>query len=354
MIRRLSAHALILIILAVPVSAQTQGQDPAPAPADPPSDPAPIRIGPVTIGVSAWLDSLIRAGAESGDVSTLELSRARVGLNGSLTRRIDWNISAELTDEPMLRNASLLIRFSDQLNVRLGQANLPTSIEAGTPTLALDLIGRSRPTSELTPGRDIGVTISNSEPFAGWASYAVNIFKGNGANRADDNSAKDVAGRLVIRPPAAEGLWFVTSGGTGVQPDGRRSFVGFGVQYDVPSFKMTLETLRQSLENAQPARAGIAMVTYRIRPQTPTPYFRMLELLARYFVLSDQRKALRSTAPGEDGLVPDPVTDDSRELRLGVNYWVSRNIRFMWNTVIPNDDREPSRVTHLSRLQVVF
>jgi hypothetical protein len=48
------------------------------------------------------------------------------------------------------------------------------------------------------------------------------------------------------------------------------------------------------------------------------------------------------------------VTDDSRELRLGVNYWVNRNIRFMWNTVVPNDDREPSGVTHLTRLQVVF
>ncbi|MGE0703584.1 MAG: porin [Vicinamibacterales bacterium] len=343
---------LIISLCAAPAAAQSQEEDPAKGS---PMDPGPVRIGPVTLSGSAWLESVVTTDDEEQGDSMFRIGRARLGLAGALTSRIDWNISGELTAQPALRNAFVMIRVADQLSVRVGQANLPSGIERSTSTLNLDFVDRSRATNELSPGRESGVTFMNTAPFHGWASYSLGLFNGNGYNRADDNSAKDISGWLSITPPAVDGLSIITTGGTGEQPDGRRTRAGFGVQYDVRSLKVLAEGLRQTLADLPAARGAVALVLYRFHPRQVTPHFRMLEIAARYSVLDDPHpNGGGAGSPDEDGAGSGAVGDVAREIQLGVNYFVNSYARFAWNMMIPNDHREASGPIFVTRLQVVF
>jgi len=253
-----------------------------------------------------------------------------------------------------LRNAFLIVRLADQLSVRVGSAVLPSGIERSTSTLNLDFIDRSRATNGLSAGRETGVTFMNTSPFRRWASYSVSIFNGNGFNRADDNSAKDLSAWLSLTPPAIDGLSIVTTGGIGEQPDGRRTRAGFGVQYDVRSLKVMAEGLRQTLEELPAARGAVAAVVYRFHPEEITPHFRRLEIAARYSILDDPHPDGGGTgSPDEDGAGSGDVGAVAREVQLGVNYFVNSNVRCTWNMMVPTDDRDASPL-FVTRLQVVF
>ena len=71
--------------------------------------------------------------------------------------------------------------------------------------LTLELIDKSRANNLLTPGLDSGVTFLNPQPYRGWVSYVFSVINGVGFNRADDNDAKDVVGKLEITPPGFRG-----------------------------------------------------------------------------------------------------------------------------------------------------
>lgn len=319
----------------------------------------PLRIGPVTLSGSAWIESQMITGDERDLVAdTFRIRRARIGLAGNLTPKVGWNISGEFTSEPALRNAFLIFRFTDQLNVRMGQATPPTGLERGTSPLVLELIDRSRLTTELTSGLDPGVTVLNAQPYRGWVSYAFSVYNGTGFNRADNNDAKDAAGKLEITPPAAAGLSVVLSGATGKQPAGRRTRSGLGVEYDVAAYKLAAEALRQTT-SGRAARDGVfVMAVYRIRPADVTPHFRMLEFAARYVVFNDPPAAGSGpeATPDEDGGgdagPAGPVPATTRDLQAGVTYYVNRNVRAMFNALVPVDERPGTTV--LTRLQVVF
>jgi hypothetical protein len=366
---RLLILAFLVILLGLPVSTVAQTPAEGQQPADPqqpagPVDPAesggaevvPLRIGPVTLSGSAWIESQFSGGDEEDD--TFNLRRARIGLAGNLTPKVGWNITGEFTSQPALRNAFLLFRFAEQFNVRVGQATPPTGLERGTSPLAIELIDRSRLTNDLTYRLDNGVTVSNSQPFRRWISYAFSVVNGVGFNRGDDNDGKDVAARLEITPPAVRGLTFNVSGGTGEQPGGRRTRNGVGVEYDVPQFKMLVEGLRQAVERL-PVSDGIVVIgVYRLRPRTVTPHFRMLEVAARFVVFNDPAAALGlgTSGPDEDGGggsgPSGPVPATTRDMQFGANYYVNRNVRFMFNALVPVDER-PGHAW-LSRLQIVF
>ena len=86
----------------------------------------PLRIGPVTLSGSAWIESLAVAENGRDDVTGMfRVRRARIGLAGNVAPRVGWSITGEFTSQPALRNAFLLFRLADQLNVRVGQATPP-------------------------------------------------------------------------------------------------------------------------------------------------------------------------------------------------------------------------------------
>ena len=336
---------------------------------EPPVDPAeaggvevvPIRIGPATLSGSTWFEGLATIEDDNHEtIDTLRMRRARIGLAGSLTPRIGWNITGELTSQPALRNAFLTLRFTDQLNVRVGQATPPSGLERGTSPLAIELIDRSPVTTKLTYALDVGVTVTNADPYRGWLSYAVSLFNGSGLNRSDENDGKDMVARLQITPPRAPGFSVVATGGGGTATEGPRRLAGLGAHNDVPAFKVLVEGLQRSYERLPTSQGVVIMGVYRIRPRTVTPHFQKAELAARYSVLDDPASAhgqgptvIDEDAPADAapvGFVPATT----RELQFGGNYYVNSNIRFMLNAIMPVDDRSSPLLTVVARLQLVF
>lgn len=316
----------------------------------------PLRIGPVTLSGSAWIESM--AAAENGHDQvngTFRIRRARIGLAGNIAPRVGWNITGEFTSQPALRNAFLLFRLADQLNVRVGQATPPSSLERGIGLLTFELIDRSRVNQQLTPTLDTGVTLLNPAPYRGWLSYAFSVFNGGGFNRVDANDGKDTAGKIEITPPALPGLAAVLSGSTGEQPDGRRTHSGFGLEYNVARFRIAAERLVQTREGKAGRDGFMVMAVYRIRPQTVTPHFQMLELAARYVAFHNPDAGeVRADEDGGGAAAIVPLASTTRDVQAGVNYYVNRNVRLMANVIIPTDRRETPAATFLTRLQVVF
>ena len=355
--RCVAAYVALCLLLGA-ASAQTP-QAPAP-----PVDPAeaggagvdPIRIGPITLSGSAWLEGFkVNGDDDDQALDTMRVRRARVGLAGSLAPRIGWNISGEFTAEPILRNAFVLLRLHDLLHIRAGQATPPSGLERGTSPLALELIDRSRVTTQLTSGLDPSVTVMSDEPYRGWVSYAVSVANGSGFNRADNNDAKDLVGRVEITPPNLAGVSVVASGSSGEQPEGRRTRAGLGAQYNVARFKLAAEAMQQRQAWTDDAQGFYALAVYRVRPRTATPHFRMVELAARYVVMDDPASARGgSEVIDEDGGAPAPaaVPATTRELQAGGNYYVNRNLRVMLNAIQPFDERPGT--TALARVQIVF
>jgi hypothetical protein len=363
LIRHIAAIALGAALVAVPVSAQTQ--DPAPAPVDPSEsggvDVVPLRLGPLIVSGSAWLEASSTAGDDRNEtIDMIRVRRARLGIAGNLTPRIGWNLTGELTSQPALRNAFVVVRFAEQLNVRVGQAAPPSGLERGMSPLAIELIDRSPLTTQLTYPLDTGVTVMNAEPYRQWVSYAFTIFNGTGSNRADNNDAKDMVGRLTVTPPRVAGLSINMTAGRGREPQGIRQLAGLGVEYDVPAVKLMIEGLRRPFGDLPTSDGVVGIVVYRIRPATATPHFRLLELAGRYMVFHDPASASGAAPPvfDEDAPPGDPVATlvpaTTRELQVGANYHVNSNIRAMVNAVVPFDDRAAPDFTLLARLQLVF
>lgn len=325
-----------------------------------PAGAAPLRLGSAVVTGSAWFDAnKITDDVEHQATDTFRVRRARIGIAGNLTSRIGWNISGELTADPVLRNAFLSMQMARYLTVRVGQATPIASLERAASPLLLELIDRSHATNELTGPLDIGITLFNVEPYRHWLSYALNVSNGSGFNRPDNNDAKDVSGRLAIAPPALRHLSVVVSGARGDQPKGRRERASVGVDYNSATFHVMAEGLRQRRDNLPVSDGFFVMTALRIRPAKATEHYQMTELAVRLSVLRDPATAAGNAAgvPNDDGSAPTtagPGIITTRELQAGVNYYVNRGMRLMTNVVIPMDARQHPGPTLRSRLQLQF
>ena len=347
-----------------PAIAQVTGQTPPPLP-PPPTDPAeagqtanvPLRIGSATLTGSIQADAIQTAGDDLDETTDMfRIRRARIGLAGNLTPRIGWNISGELTAQPALRNAFLVFRLWDQMNVRVGQANPFTALERGTSVLTLELIDRSLVTNRLTGPLDAGLSVFNAQPFKQWLSYAVNVNNGSGFNVPDDNDAKDVSGRIAVTPPRVPGLTIAASGTRGEEATGLRTRSSLGVDYNGTSVRVMVEGLRQAQAGLSAAKGVLATALYRYHPAVVTPHFKMLELVARYSVLNDPAANAGPDVISDDGngSATDSSVSTTRELQVGGNYYVTGSMRIMGQVVVPMDAREHVGTTMLARLQVTF
>ena len=371
MSRTLVIIPIVIVASCLGATAGAHPQNPPPtqqAAPPPPTDQAeggpgggtPLRLGSALITGGVWLDaSKVTNDVQRETTDTFNVRRARLGIAGNLTPRIGWNLSGDLTAEPVLRNAFVAIRVAKHLTVRVGQANPVVSLERGSSPLALELIDRSHVTSELTGPLDVGVTLFNAEPYRRWLSYALNLNNGAGFNRPDDNDAKDVSGRIAIAPPGVKHLTVVASGTRGEQPLGRRERASVGFDYNGPSFRVMAEGLRQRRDNLPVSDGFFVMTAMRVRPAVVTPNFQMVEFAVRLSVLRDPATAAGQSAglPSDDGSAPiltEAGIVTTREFHAGVNYYVTSGMRIMTNVVVPIDARLHPGPSIRSRLQIQF
>jgi len=308
--------------------------------------PPPITIGGITIGGYFQADAIFSEAADddSEPAGTFVIPRARVGLSGDITSKVSWSLVGDFAnlanDGRMLRDAWLQFTANPQFAVRFGQMVAPFSLERLTGYSKLEVIDRSVIGSAMAPSRDMGLMVFNVQPWRGWITYGAAIINGTGQNRADDNGAKDLVGRIVTRVPRVPHLSLGVNAQTGAQAAGDRHRVGVDLNYEAREYRIAVEHVSQRRDYATTIdTAGFSVIAgYKHHARQPTPHYAGYELGARYVDVDD-----------------DAIALTSHQLQAGGTYFVTPQLRVQSNVVVPIGDDQPRHLVRWwSRLQFNF
>jgi phosphate-selective porin OprO/OprP len=206
--RTLCAIAGVVVaaaLLVVPQAAARTGPAQAPGSAAPPAAPGTslqavtaekngfvwdnrpgIRYGDwFTVDLRALLEGDVRSTDPdlSGGGPTFEWSRRRVGVEGTATKyveyEIDYGFDAAGEARAELRDAFVNVRPAVFARVQGGRFKIPFGYERLTGPRNLDFVYRSRVSDALTPGRSVGAMV-HGRAFGRALQYGVGLFNDDG------------------------------------------------------------------------------------------------------------------------------------------------------------------------------
>jgi phosphate-selective porin OprO/OprP len=151
--------------------------------------------------------------------------RVRPYLRGRIADRFEFYLNPDFAGGVLVvQDAYVDTRFSTAFRLRIGKAKVPFGHERLQSASNLLFLERAFPTS-IAPNRDVGLQLIG-DVVGGTVSYLAGVQNGtpDGASvDLDTNDAKEVAGRLVVRPfsrtptSVLAGLGFALSGSSGKQ-----------------------------------------------------------------------------------------------------------------------------------------
>ncbi len=309
--------------------------------------------------------------------NNFRVRRGRIRLDGTLYKYLDYRVEADFGQSTaILTDAYVELRYWPEFKVRGGQFKIPFSFEELTADIYIDFVERSI-MNNMVPSRDVGVML-HGVLLDGMVEYAAGIFNGAGQNTEETNDSKDFAGRLLVRPFKSLNIpllrqfhlaGHITQGDqdSGLSLRGRTDSTTFTFFNRVPTrgdrLRYGVEAVYaygpfglygefiQSEEERKGLGAGgkdLDDVTGRgwyvaasylvtgeekvhgkapkVKPANPrTGDFGALELAARYAQLEFS----------SDSPLPAPLPAGNKldALTLGVNWYLSPNVRLMFNWV---------------------
>ena len=136
-----------------------------------------------------------------------EWGRRRIGLDGELFDRLEFQIERELEAESPWRDIYGDVKITPALRIRAGRFKVPFSMEHTTSGFALDFLERSAAVTAMSPGRDLGVMV-HGRLADRLVKYEVGVFKHTDSaevpvdgNRADVTAGfGTIAGRVTLTP----------------------------------------------------------------------------------------------------------------------------------------------------------
>jgi phosphate-selective porin len=150
---------------------------------------------------------------------TFDLNVARLGVKGELTRHFDYEIEREMDEDGIWQDwKDVYINWDtfERFEVRAGRYKIPFGLEQNLGRTEIDFIYRSRISTQLTPARDKGVTVSG-RIFGRGLTYEVGLFNTDGdigkltepqfTPDAEDELGPTFAARVtaaVLRPVVSE------------------------------------------------------------------------------------------------------------------------------------------------------
>lgn len=155
-------------------------------------------------------------GDDPADFDDLQLTRARVGVDGELFKVFQFSVDRELTDSGDLKvNAKAQknpwrdvwgeLKVADAVQVRGGRFKVPFSLDQLTGVSNNDFVYRSLGGIYLTPARDTGGMV-HGRLFDRAFTYAVGYFEHDGDNARSNKVAggdRTIAARVTALPLAA-------------------------------------------------------------------------------------------------------------------------------------------------------
>lgn len=266
---------------------------------------------------------------EQGKIDQFDIRRARLDIKGAISPRWNYRLQVEFANSVKLLDAYAEYKLNDYLNVTLGQAKIPFSLENLASSSKLDLIDRSQVVEALVgrgkdvignhSGRDIGVqvggTIFKYEGRA-FVDYKIGVFNGQGINTGDNNQHKDIAARLIFHPIKGLDISGAIYDGEAniASVNSKRDRYGFDFNYSWQNLTFSSEYIHG--EDGQKSKEGFYLQTGY--------YFldKKLQIVAKYDTY-DADKA---------------VSDNTSTLYvLGATYNFNNNARFQINYTIKDE-----------------
>ncbi len=369
MTRRLLVTAFGLLVLAAggPASAQ-DGSD------------VSVGIGgAVRLAIDARIavDAAASGAGDSDEDRTgaVDLARQRIGVDGRVGTRVEFEIERELGGDGGWRDAFADYRVHPSLRVRAGRFKVPFSLEATTGAAHLDFVNRSRAVTALAPGRDDGV-MARGRLWGKHLEHETGLFRHDGEGVSAHHPERTygtaaVASRLTVRPFASskrsvtdlrvalaiadaridEGVSNLrghTLTGDAFFPAaywvaGRRHRTGVEARWHPGPLTLTAEYIRAADDRRGqgvggddlPPLAGSGWYlagVWRV-PRSVIPWRSLrVETAARVEALefrSAGGTGLASTNPRAERIAPA----DDRAVTLGMNVWVTRHVKVLVDAV---------------------
>jgi len=306
---------------------------------------------------------------DNTQASTFLARRLRIGFEGKLFRKIDYDLEANVgSGGTELIFAWMNFGYSREVQLRIGQFKEPFSYEVLLPEKYLNFIERSMAATVISPAEDIGMMVHNlGSPIGGILEYGAGIFNGlSGAEKTSEKSFEYV-GRLTLYPFGASGkdwLKTVRIGGYALYEDnypegvdirprsslgfeffpriitiGKRSAFGGDVQYIKGPFSFNGEFIRNTEQQITNYADAIVQgwhidATYLLTGENKIQAMESgVELAARIEKLNVNVGSPIS-APGYIDVFGNPVFIQNNSVTiftLGLNYYLNYNVKFQLN-----------------------
>jgi hypothetical protein len=167
---RVGALAVAALVLPAGVRAQS-------GPAEPPvpkeeggvfrmGNSPSLRLGDdLRVDLHARVQADVRLRDESGDAGDrFSWGNRRVGIDGELFDRLDFQIERELAVDAPWRDVFADLRVHRALRIRAGHFKVPFSMERTTSAFDLDFIARATAVTDIAPGRETGIMLHGRGP----------------------------------------------------------------------------------------------------------------------------------------------------------------------------------------------
>ena len=135
---------------------------------------------------------------------TLDFAQRRVGVEGEIANKLDFQVEAEIGSSEIWRDVYANYKQFDSVQVQGGKFKLPFGLEENTGSTNLDFVYRSMASTRLAPGRDIGVMV-HGRVLNRFVRYEVGGFDHDGRNARTDDPERvfggpTLAGRVDVLP----------------------------------------------------------------------------------------------------------------------------------------------------------
>lgn len=349
--------------------------------------------------------------SNADDVGTTDsyyFRRVRPQFEGTLAGFLDFRIMPDCANSTLvLQDAWANMRFAPAAQLQFGKFKSPVGLERLQSANALTFIERALPTL-LVPNRDLGVMFQGDvgEGLLSYQFAALNGSSDAGSNDADVGDDKDLVGRLFVHPFQRTtleplqglGIGFATtygrpqgspgtirniSGQTLFQFVSGTTFQGERARYSPQAYWYwgPFSLLSEYVSSAQRYEntsgnvrakatswqvAGSWVITGEntsFRGVLPSKSFNLetgelgaFEVAARYSRLSLDSELFDGDAFIDGALYPE----DTREWALGLNWYLNRFVRVMFNYEHADFDNasgnpdNPSEGVFLTRLQLAY
>jgi hypothetical protein len=186
---------------------------------------------------------------------------ARIQLDADLTDRISIMGQFDAADDPVILDALIRYGVSERAQFSLGQFKVPFGFETRITRFELEAIERSLVVSHLLNNgfsspylRDLGLMVTGKVMAF---NYDMAVVNGTGYNYTDDsastssflkwghdnNSTKDIVGRIGMGVPMFAGLGFSFYSGEWAESDDRDAW-GFDIHFDTGKVILQYEYIR--------------------------------------------------------------------------------------------------------------